>query len=117
MKKSDLYCGGFLAVGGVFVVFHALQLGMGTPKTPGPGFFPLLVGFFLLLFSGLIIFMAVRDRKTSVNYNEWPSFHANVVWGLGLLLIYSLFLLESLGFILSGFLLLLYFYKISSRKK
>ena len=117
MKKSDLYCGGFLAVGGVFVVIHGLKLGMGNLKTPGPGFFPLSVGFFLLFFSGLIIFLGVRERKTNVNYNEWPSFHANIFWSLGLLFVYSLFLLESLGFILSGFSLLLYFYKISSGKK
>jgi putative tricarboxylic transport membrane protein len=116
MKKSDLYCGGFLAAGGVFVVFHALHLGMGNPQNPGPGFFPLIVGFFLLFFSGLIVLLGLRERNPDVHYNEWPSFHGNVFWSLGLLFVYSLFLLESLGFILSGFALLLYFYKISSGK-
>lgn len=118
MKKSDLYCGCFLAGLGVFVVVHALRtIDLGNPQSPGAGFFPFIVGLVMIFLSGLIVFLAFRDKIATADYNEWPTFHGNVFWSLGLLLAYAIFLLEFLGFILSGFLLLLLFYKASSGKK
>ena len=117
MKKYDIYIALLWAGLAIFVIANSLTLKLGVPGSPGPGFFPLIVGFIFLFFSGMIFFAAIREKKHDTMFSEMPNFRWNVFYNIGILLLYSIFLLERLGFVISGFLILLYFYKVSSEIK
>lgn len=117
MKKYDLYGAFFWAGLAIYIILSASQMGLGKPRSPGPGFFPILVGFVLLFLSAFLATAAIRDKKKRREFNEWPSFYGNVFSNAAVLFAYSIILLPYLGFIISGFLLLAFFFAIPGGKK
>ena len=117
MKKYDIYGGIFWAGLAIYMIATAIwSLGLGNPDAPGPGFFPLVVGFVLLIFGVLAVITATQDRKRSADFNRWPAISRNVIINVGVLLGYSL-VLEYLGFILSSLLLLFYLFLFPGKRK
>jgi putative tricarboxylic transport membrane protein len=64
MKRDDLLAGSLLALVGIAVVIGAVQLRIGTPLHPQPGFFPLLGGGALTLLAAILLFQAALGRST-----------------------------------------------------
>ena len=116
MKKYDIYGGIFWTGVAIYMMAMAIwSLGLGTPDAPGPGFFPLIVGFVLLIFGVLAVMAATRVRKSSADFDRWPAFGKNVLINAGVLLGYS-FVLEYLGFILSSLFLLFYLFLVPGKR-
>ena len=117
MKKYDFYGAFFWAGLAVFVTLSAKQMGLGEPRAPGPGFFPMIVGVVLLSFSVLIAIEAQWGAKKNPHFAVWPSFRGNVFANVGVLFTYSIFLLPYLGFLVGAFLLLTYLFAVPGRRK
>ncbi len=64
MKRDDFLAGSLLAIVGIGVVIGAVQLRIGTPLHPQPGFFPLLGGSALTLLAVILLFQAALGRST-----------------------------------------------------
>ena len=116
MKKYDIYTSLFWVSIAVFVCILAMQLGLGSFRYPGPGFFPFLVSIVLFLFSSGVIVMAMKERHQDPTFKELPSFSIRVATTLLVLFIFAI-LLEFLGFILALFLLMLYLFKFPGSGK
>lgn len=116
MKKYDIY-GAILWAGmAIFIIATAPKIGLGIPRSPGPGLFPLMVGYILLFFSTLMIIIAIHNKKDSQDFNIWPHFRGTVFFNFSILIAYT-FLLEHIGFIISSLLLLIYLFRISGKRK
>jgi putative tricarboxylic transport membrane protein len=115
MKRYDIYCALFWILLALFEVCLSMKLSPGTLKYPGPGFFPIIIGAFLLFFSLLLIIMVARGEKPS-DYYTIPPFPGKVWLICALMFGYS-FLLEYLGYIISTALLLFYLFKYPASKK
>ena len=93
---SRTVLGGFLAAGliggiGLFLVFAQPDLKVGTASAMGPGYFPRLVGYLLVLVAALI---ALFDRSTLPQPVEWRP--AGTI--LGAVLLFGL-LVRPFGFV------------------
>jgi putative tricarboxylic transport membrane protein len=97
LKNGNLFAGFFFLLVGIGCALGSLQLPLGTPLDPKPGFFPLLAGIFL---SGLSILYLLRaflkgspERRTFV-----------AKWRPGLLIIglfiYSI-ILDPVGYVVA----------------
>jgi hypothetical protein len=53
-RGGGMWIAAMLAAAGAFFASQALPFGIGSAASPGPGFFPLLLGTFLVLSAGLI---------------------------------------------------------------
>jgi putative tricarboxylic transport membrane protein len=117
MKKYDIYGGLFWLAMGLFVcLVSLLKFGLGSFGYPGPGFFPFLVGLLLFFLSIGMIGRALKERLTSADFKEWPSFRRNVTITLLVLFVYA-FVLESIGYLIASFLLFVYLFKFPSGKR
>ena len=121
---------GRVPIDGLFWVFLAIaicigsvQLKLGDFRVPGPGFLPFLSGVCLGVFGLVLTFSGVfatssesggSREKTRTN-GHWKKF-VNPLITLCILLAYLLFL-EPLGFILTTFICLLFWFKLSEPKK
>ncbi|HSB67988.1 MAG TPA: tripartite tricarboxylate transporter TctB family protein [Candidatus Methylomirabilis sp.] len=116
MKNADALLAGFVLLVGIGYAGMAWWMPRGNISYPGPGFFPALVGLFMILTSAGCLVQAiasgksqdpsaVRDTPEAQAGRTTPS--AGKAWGLlGLLVAYALFL-KSLGFLIAIFLFLL----------
>ncbi len=96
-KSADAIAGGALLVMGAGAVVGAVQLQIGSPDEPQPGFFPFLAGLILVVLSGLLIRQALRGRSSGGE----PLTHLKqpVLAMLGL--VGYVLLLEPLGYVLA----------------
>jgi len=96
-KTADAVAGGvFLAVG-VGAVAGAVQLQIGTPSEPQPGFFPFLAGLILVLLSGLLVVQGLLGRSSGGE----PFTHLGQPILAMLGLVGFVLLLEPLGYVLA----------------
>ena len=110
---SWLLIGLFITIGSIY------SLRTGTTSNPGPGFFPLIAGILLAVFSLAILLKATFAKKSEKN--GLRSLWAGLNWGgifytMGALLIYSM-LLKTIGFLLMTFLLLIYLFRVIEPQK
>ena len=100
MKLETLFTGALTLVG-LGIVYAAVQYGFGSPREPGPGFFPCFIGVLIVLFGGILL----RPRRGS---KEAPKLFANRdgakrFWLAAASLVVWLLLLDALGFLLITF--------------
>ncbi len=101
---------------GAFVVQHALTYRIGSPSAPGVGFFPLVAGCAMLLFSifglGIASWRAASGEgwKPLLKGSEW----SRPLFVVVLLLVYAA-VLEILGFVITTALLLLLLFLVLER--
>jgi putative tricarboxylic transport membrane protein len=100
----DRICGLVTFFLGAGILWQGSSLGMGSLRVPGPGFFPNLVAFLMMILS---LFLVIPKSK-----GEFPSdrFTIHVVIVFVVLLAYS-FALEYLGFVVVSFLLMIYLFR------
>jgi putative tricarboxylic transport membrane protein len=63
-RRGGVVVAGLLAAVGAFFVWQSSQLDLGNVDLPGPGFFPLVLGAVLLIFSAVI---GIGDWRASKN--------------------------------------------------
>ena len=103
----ELKTGLFFLAFSSFVIWESLRVGLGTLKRPGSGFLSFCAGVILAAFS-LVLIRRSRGLREPVK-----PLSGRVVLALGLLLIYSL-VLDSLGFVLSTFILVGLFFRLAA---
>ncbi len=102
----------WLAVG-LISAYGALQLGFGNWHEPGSGFLPFLAACFVT-FMALIIFVQsfMRGRTLEKGLSAlWKDVNWRRPLSIALIILVYIFVLESLGFLLTNFLLLFLLFK------
>ena len=110
MKRSNRIQSLVWALFGLYLVYEGVQLKLGTPRAPKPGFMIFWMGIVILILGGAFFlqsFAASSDEKKI----KW----SGLQWQRGVKIMAALFLYVAvfhwLGFILSTFLLLLFLFK------
>jgi len=116
MRKYDLYCALTLLLVSMFVSAMSFKFGLGSLRTPGPGFFPFLIGLLLGCISLVMIVIPYEGSLKGRIPNERPSFGRNVLPTLIILFAYA-FAMERLGYIISTSFLLLYLFKVTGSRR
>jgi hypothetical protein len=109
MKNLDLYSSIFWFILCVLIGFHSLTVGLGTIRSPGPGFLFFWTAVTMGIFSIAVFASAVMPAKLNRAGSAANTF-GNVSWRrlcyiLIPLIMYGL-VLERLGYLLSTFLLM-----------
>lgn len=93
----------------------SIQLKLGTPRDPGPGFMPFATGLFLLFFSLGALFKEGREEEKQEGPWAGPYWRKVITTTISLV-IYAL-ILTRLGYLLSTFLLLVFLFWTPEYKK
>jgi len=124
MKKFGRLDGLVWLVLGILICVDAIKLKLGDFNTPGPGFLPFLSGVLLGIF-GLILFFPTTFARLGKAEEAEPE-EPPAVWNWGklinpfltlLILFVYILLLEPLGFILTTFICMLLWFKLSEPKR
>ncbi len=117
MKKKDFRGGLVWLIFAVVLCIESYRLNIGTLHNPGPGFYPLVVGLTLLLFSFILLFSSIfLEKEGLTEKTEEKSNKKNILLIVFLLLLYAI-VYEYLGFIVSTLLFIICILKIIERKK
>jgi len=102
----------WLAVG-LVSIYGSTRLGLGAMREPGSGFLPFIAGSFIgLMALGIFLSSILRKRETQAKLSAfWKEVHWHRPAIISLLTFGFVLVLEWLGFILAGFLLLLSLFK------
>jgi len=111
MRGYEGSAAGFLLLFGLLASFEARKLTVGELGRPGPGFFPFFLAVALSLVSLALLFQSLRieSAKETTHRSEARRW-GKVAWTLFGLFVYA-FVLESLGFLLSTFFLMLFLFR------
>ena len=109
MKKADQWSGLALSILAAGMISAALRLPYGNLHNPGPGFFPLWLGVILGSMSIAFFVQTTRGKESERTLKE--ILEEDVRWGkvllvLGALIIYG-FLMDTIGFLIVTFLLMI----------
>ncbi len=103
----------------IYICIESSRLSFGSFDRPGPGFLPLLVGVLLGAFSIVAFLQANLSRKPHEPIPPWYPRERwkKLIWILVSLLVYAI-CLETLGFLISTFLLLMFLFRygVESRR-
>jgi len=113
MQRAEFISGLFLFGLSIFICYGALELEVGTPRSPAPGFFPLISGLAIGVLS-ILIWFGSRKKKVVENRFWLPQADKRgIVLTFGFLIFYALSL-EFLGFLATNFLFFLLTTKFAS---
>jgi len=109
MKKADQWSGLALSILAAGMILAALRLPYGNLRNPGPGFFPLWLGVILGGMSIAFFVQTTRGKESERTLKE--ILEEDVRWGkvllvLGALILYG-FLMDTIGFLIVTFLLMI----------
>jgi len=118
VRRREVGAAVVLLAFGLFALTQARGLRLGSLVSPGPGFFPLGLAAALSLVSVGLVVMALRPPAGVAPRSSAPDVagRLKVIGTLAGLLVYAL-VLESLGFLLSTFALLLFFLMALQRQR
>jgi putative tricarboxylic transport membrane protein len=108
MRKYDILSGLFLLAVSIAICAGSLQLEVGVLTAPGPGFYPLVTGLVLGLFSLLIMIQARKAGTEPVRFWAPEANKKGIAISFICILLYAL-LLERAGFILTTILFFILF--------
>ena len=98
----------FWAAVGLITIYGSFRLGPGTLREPGPGFLAFLAGCFIFSLAVIDILLSILLRKR--DWTKLSTLWAEVNWHRPLIILLVtlgfILVLERLGFILSGFLVM-----------
>jgi hypothetical protein len=97
----------------IFLGAESVQLGLGKPVSPGPGFIPFLLALCLFVLSSLLIFRASSLRT---GLAERPRLRASVFYVTGSIILY-VFLFKRLGYLLATFLLMGFLFRTMGTRR
>jgi len=111
-RRYDIWSGGFLLIFALCYMWEAVELGISTARTPAPGFFPLVLGSFLVLLSLILLTTSCLGKKPGKPlHGLWHGMR----WQKTILILASLtayaFLLEPLGYLIATLALMIYLFK------
>jgi putative tricarboxylic transport membrane protein len=111
-RRYDLWSGAVLLALGLLYMWEAGKLGIGTPRTPSPGFFPFILGLALCLLCLIEVYAAfVRGRTDESFHGLWHGLR----WQKTLLILGSVaaytFLLEPVGYLITTLVLMAFLFK------
>ncbi len=109
MKKYDTFSGFFLLLLSIAICIGSYRLNIGSPTSPGSGFFPFATGLALGVFSILILLEARRSKKEDERFWAQGANKKGIFLTFSLIFLYAI-LLERLGFIVTS---LIFFILIS----
>jgi putative tricarboxylic transport membrane protein len=115
VRRRELTSAVVLLAFGLFAVAQARGLRFGTVAAPGPGFFPLCLAAGLCLAAIGLIVQVWRAAPDGAPAPDAGARRFAVVGTLSALLVYAL-VLEWLGFLLTTFMLLLFFFRVLQRQ-
>jgi putative tricarboxylic transport membrane protein len=105
MSKRDIGVAALTLMFGAAAAYESAKLPFGTIHSPGQGFFPWWISAVIFLLALLLLFQALTSRSSVTR--EGPGRITKVAALLVILAAYT-FLLETLGYPLSTFLLVLF---------
>jgi putative tricarboxylic transport membrane protein len=100
MRRYDFLSGLFLLALSLVICIGSLRLQVGTLTEPASGFFPLVTGLVLALFSIGILWGAWKESRAPVEFWASDANKKGVYLALLSILFYTLFL-EPLGFVVT----------------
>lgn len=116
-KRADIITAIVLIAFAVFIIVNAVHMKIMQQYAPGPGFFPLLLGILLIILSLGILWQGIdpkkADKKTAFASKERTLSSVKLILGLA---VYAA-VLETLGYIIATFLLVLYIMLFVSKDK
>ncbi len=112
MKISDVGSALFLMALGAFMAWQAQKLSLGTPRMPGPGFFPFWLSILLLLVALVILWQGIKGKPGETKGSlKW----GRVILALGAIFIYAL-VLEQIGYLICTFVLMTFLLIMMGKK-
>lgn len=88
-KQRDLASAGIIAAIGLITIIASLEYNMGTVRNMGPGYFPMILGVLLMIFSvGIVVFDVLFKRpshdpeassKSKINWRSLIALSAAIV--------------------------------------
>ena len=109
--KKEFLAAGFWLLFSAYASLEALRLGLGSGNKPGPGFFPFGAAIAVGIIALSRLVKARREApSTNIARGSAASETKKILWAVGGLVAYALFL-ESLGFLLCTFILIALFLK------
>lgn len=114
MKISETGSALSLAVLGIFMAWQSDKLTIGTPRFPGPGFFPFFLSLLLIGISAVIAVQGLTQKQGEIE-GEGGLRRSRVVLALLSLFLYAL-VLDYLGYLIGTFLLVLFLMSLMVKK-
>lgn len=104
---------------GVLLVISSLKLDLGHFNNPGPGFMPLGSGILLtaLCFAYGVQSIWMKDYDYKKKSSPWPRGNLEKIIGVLIALFLFTFLLTTLGYLLSTFLLMIFLFWVGDPEK
>jgi hypothetical protein len=99
---------------GVFVCYQGIDLSIGRPNHPGPGFVPFGLGF-ILTFLAIVYLWQIPRGKEKRNPSSFPVTYQRTAMAVGTICLYA-FVLSWLGYILTTLLLFVIWLSLIERK-
>lgn len=116
MSKDQISSLVWLSVA-LFACIESIRLPFGSWRLPGPGLFPFIAGIILVILSLMIFYQSCKRKSQEPRVNWYSKGKIkNVSLTLAALFLYAA-ILEFLGFIITTFLLLIFFFRFLSREK
>jgi putative tricarboxylic transport membrane protein len=113
MRRLNLYSSAFWLLFSIYIAFECYRLGLGTWHEPGPGYFPFGASVLLGSMAFSVLIKSLRKgtaQKIQPTLKE--KFHwTNVIMVLISMVLYTFFL-NTIGFVLCTFLIILFFVKV-----
>lgn len=118
MKRYDQMSGLVGLIFAIYICIESSRLSFGSFHNPGPGFLPLLVGLFLGIFSMIVFLQATLSGRSQEHFPPWYPRERwkRLIWVLVALFAYAI-CLETLGFLISTFLLLVFLFRYGMERK
>lgn len=106
---------GILLLGvGIFVCYQGIDLTLGKPSLPGPGFVPFLLGAILTALAFFYLQQSLR-KKEDGKKSSTPPVNTRLFLAIGIMALYAL-IVTSVGYILTTFLLFALWLSLIERK-
>ena len=112
MRVSDIGSSLFFMAMGAFLAWQSVALNIGTPRVPGPGFFPFCLG---LILAGISLIIFFQGMKRPSHAPEKGLKRSRVLIALGAIFAFAL-ALEHVGYLVSTFLLIWLLLKLMVKK-
>ena len=120
MKRDEIIGGIILLIFGVITALLSLQMPIGTFRAAGTGLFPLILGIFLMMLSGVFLLNIFLKRKKEPGKKELetetPGSAKNLILFLGSMALATLFF-NPLGYPLISFLLMVALLRILGTRR
>lgn len=99
MKKAEIFFALFLLGAGLLMFIISLDYPYSTQFGPGPGFFPVWISGFMILFSLIFLIKLFRSNISGAFFNHPDSLKTLILFIVGLII--TIILIPILGLILS----------------